>query len=248
MSFLFHVILYQPLFNGLVVLYNILGGSIGLAIIFLTVFIKIVLWPLNRRALAGQKSMQELQPKLAALKEKYKDNKEEFTKATMALYKENKINPLSSCLPLLVQLPFLIAIFQVFRSGLNTQDFSATLYPFIHNPGQFNLIFLGLNTADPNIILAVVVGIFQFFQTKMMMTKRPPQEAGAGAKDEDMAAIMNKQMLYIMPAMTVFIGIKLPSGLMLYWLTNTLLTIAQQYYQFRTKSIKQNENLNQKIV
>ena len=152
----------------------------------------------------------------------------------MKLYKEEKVNPLSSCLPLLLQLPFLIAIYQVFINGLHAENLR-WLYPFIQNPGSLQSVAFGfLDLSKASIVLAVITGATQYWQTKMLATARPPK-AMPGAKDEDMAAIMNRQMQIMMPAMTVIIGISLPSGLVLYWLATTVLTIAQQYLMFKPK-------------
>src|SRR3989338_65550 len=115
MAELFNTILVQPLFNLLVFFYNLIPGhDLGMAIIVLTVVIKLVLYPLSRQSIRSQKALKDLQPKMDALKKQYKDNKEKQAKAMMELYKTEKVNPLSSCLPLLIQLPFLIAVFHVF--------------------------------------------------------------------------------------------------------------------------------------
>jgi YidC/Oxa1 family membrane protein insertase len=151
----------------------------------------------------------------------------------LSLYKENKVNPFSSCLPLLVQFPFLIAIFQVFKTNINDGAMTAMVYSFIDKPETVNNIFLGfLDLSKPNYILAILAGLAQFWQTKMLSTTRPTVKS-AGSKDEDLAAIMNKQLLYFAPIFTVIIGIKLPGGLALYWLFNTLFTILQQMLVFR---------------
>lgn len=235
MAELFNTILYQPLLNLLVYLYNVVPGhDLGLAIIILTVFIKLALYPLSRQSIKSQKALQELQPKINEIKKQHKDNKEAQAKATMELYKSNKVNPLSSCLPLLIQLPFLIAVFQVFRTGLDPESLNL-LYPFVQNPGALNPISFGfLDLSKSNIVLAVLTGAAQFWQTKMLTSKRP-KPVTPGAKDEDMMAIMNKQMLYFMPIITVVIGASLPAGLILYWLLTTLLTVAQQQIMFRPK-------------
>src|SRR3989339_1157759 len=126
-----HTVLYQPLFNALIFFYNIIPGhSMALAITLLTVLIRVALWPLSAFSLKSQKALQDLQPKIDELKKQYKDDKAELAKATMALYKSQKVNPASSCLPLLIQLPLLIAVYQVFRSGLTTTNFSE-LYSFV---------------------------------------------------------------------------------------------------------------------
>lgn len=228
---LFHTFLYQPIFNLLIWLYNIVpGNDIGIAIIALTVLIKALLYPLTGQALRSQKAMQSLQPKMEELKKKYKDQKEVLTKKMMELYKEEKVNPAASCLPLLVQLPILIAVFQVFHNGLqNNGGELSDLYAFVYNPGFLDTTskMFG-NLAEASVVLAVLAGAAQFWQAKMIQVKRPPKEAGSGAKDEDMAAIMNKQMLYVMPVLTIVFGLQFPGGLALYWLVTTLLTIAQQ--------------------
>lgn len=230
---LFNTILYQPLFNFLVWLYNVMPGhDIGLAIIILTVLIKLILYPFSLQAIRAQRALAELQPKINEIKNKYKDKKELMTREMMKLYKENKVNPFSSCLPVLIQLPFLIAVYQVFIKGLSSQGLE-NLYPFVANPGQINAVSMGfLDLAKPNLVLAVLAGAAQFWQTKMMPLQQPPKDM-PGSRDESMTAMMNKQMLYFMPVITVVIGATLPGGLTFYWFLTTFLTVGQQYLYFR---------------
>lgn len=236
MSQLFQVILYQPLFNGFVGLYNLIP-DVGVVILLITVLVKLILYPLNSSSIKSQKSLTELQPKLEALKLKFKDDKQALAQETMRLYKENKVNPLASCLPILVQLPILIALYYVLQKGLTTNEYGL-LYPFVKNPGTIKTVSLGLiELGKSSIILAVLAGGAQFWQTKMMMRKQPPKEAGAGGKDEGMMATMNKQMLYFMPVMTVIIGMQLPAGLTLYWFLSTLLTALQQLVIFKKHNL-----------
>jgi len=236
MANIFTIIFYQPILNLLVFLYNTVSfHDLGIAIILLTVLIKLILWPLGQQAIKSQKSLQDLQPKIEALKKKYADDKVELSRATMEMYKENKVNPFSSCLPLLIQLPFLFAVYRVFRDGLNNK--LDLVYSFIQKPEIINGISFGfLNLNKPNIYLAVLAGLAQFWQAKMMMTKQPVIKS-EGSKDESMTAIMNKQMLYFMPAITIFIGISLPGGLTLYWCVITLLTALQQLVVFKKKAV-----------
>lgn len=230
---IFTTIFYQPILNLLVFLYNnVPGNDLAIAIILMTAVIKIVLLPLSKKSIESQKSLQELQPKIDELKKKYAGNKEEMGRKMMALYAEHKINPFSSCLPLLIQLPFLISVFHVFRNGL-TNGSLERVYPFIENPGTISPItFGGLDLSQPVILFAVLAGLAQFFQAKMMNKKKAPVKT-QGAKDENMAAAMNKQMLYFMPILTIVIGMSLPGGLTLYWLTTTILTIGQQKLVFK---------------
>ena len=246
----FNTILVQPLFNLLIFFYNLVpGNDLGVAIILLTLVIKLLLYPLSRQSIKSQKALQELQPKMEALKKQYKNDKEKLAKEMMALYKTEKVNPLSSCLPLLIQLPFLIAVFHVFRTGVDSASLGM-LYSFVPNPGSLNPVSFGIiNLAQPNLILAILTGAAQYWQSKMLITKRPPKVPGA--KDEDMMALMNKQMVYFMPIITVVIGAGLPAGLILYWLVMTILTALQQQLMFKKKKAaveiidKSNENFKQ---
>ncbi|MEK7614895.1 MAG: YidC/Oxa1 family membrane protein insertase [Patescibacteria group bacterium] len=235
---IFHLVLVQPIFNLLVFLYNVIPGSdIGFAIILLTILIKLLLWPFMNVSLKSQKALQDIQPKIEDLKVKHKDDKEGLAKAMMALYQTEKVSPFSSCLPLLIQFPILIALYEVLLQGFKPEALNQ-LYSFVPNPGVINNIFLGfMDLAVPSIALAVIAGIFQFFQTKMLMSKQPPKQVSKtpGAKDESMLASMNKSMLYFMPVMTVIIGINLPGGLALYWVTVTIVSIIQQVIVFKKK-------------
>lgn len=234
MTHFFTIIFYQPILNLLIFLYNTVSfHDLGVAIVLLTVVIKLVFWPLSRQAIKSQKALQDLQPKIEDLKKRYTD-KTELSRATMDLYKNNKVNPFSSCLPLLIQLPFLWAVYRVFTNGINNK--LDLVYSFIYRPETMNVVSFGvLDLSKRSIVLAVLAGLAQFWQAKMMMTKQPTIKT-PGSKDESMTAIMNKQMLYFMPAITIFIGISLPGGLTLYWFVFTLLTALQQLLTFHKKT------------
>ncbi len=229
---IYTTLLYRPILNVFIALYNIIPEA-GVVIILLTLAMRLLLYPFYKKQVEAQKSMQDLQPKLNAIKSQYKDDKEGQAKAMMELYKSNKVNPLSSCLPVLIQLPIFLAVYQVLRKGLsNTENFDL-LYSFVAKPETIHTMFLGtIDLAGRSIVLAVLAGLAQFWQAKMLVkTKaKPPVD---GSKDEDTMAMMNKQMMYFMPVMIVFFGLSLPSGLSLYWLVSTLFMIAQQYIAFR---------------
>ncbi len=234
---MFTTIFYQPIFNLFVALYNVIPGhDAGVVIIVITLLVRGVLYPFYRSQVKSQKAMQDLQPKLNAVKTQYPDDKEKQAKAMMDVYKEHKVNPFSSCLPLVIQLPIFIAVYQVLRDGLTKTDSFQLLYSFVSRPDMINPISFGfLDLSQRSIILAVLAGAAQFWQGKMLFAKRPAPELREkkDAKDEDTMAIMNKQMMYIMPVMITFIGISLPSGLALYWFISTAFMIAQQYIAFR---------------
>lgn len=226
----FNIILYQPLFNFLVLLYQYLPGKdFGIAVIALTILIRILFFPLSVKAIKSQKVFRDLQPKIKNIQEKYQQDKEKQAWALMELYQKEKINPFSGCLPLLVQFPILIALYQVLRKGLSLQEM-VNLYSFVPNPGQINPIFLGLmNLGKPNLILAVIASIFQFIQTKMTQTPK----IGIEEKMGRFSSLFQKQTLYFFPILTFFILIKLPSAIGLYWVISTIFSIFEQYMVFR---------------
>lgn len=236
LSLAYNDAIYRPILNLLVALYNIIPGhDIGVVIILVTIVIRLLLAPFMHKSLKSQKAMSALQPKIAELKEKHKDDQAAHAQATMALYKEHNVSPFSSCLPLLIQLPILIALYQVFRKALigNLDG----LYAFVHNPGVLNPKLFGLiNLATPNIAFAIVAGLVQFWQSWMVMKWQT--NASNGAKQDTTQKALNAQMLYILPLVSVFIAWKLPAGLPLYWIVTTLFAVGQQYYINRTHKVE----------
>jgi len=216
----------------LVLFYNIVPGKdFGISIILITILLRTVLIPLYKKQIESQKKLQELQPKIKELQEKTKGNKEQQTKQLMELYKENKTNPFSGCMPLVVQLVFLIAIYRVLinisNNGLVADP--AQLYSFVSDPGKINQVFMFLvDLTKPSIVIAALAAIAQYFQTKMLMANQPVAPKKDDSGQPDMAQMMSKQMLYLGPFLTLFIGIKFPAGLSLYWLAGTLFMLIQQ--------------------
>lgn len=247
----FYTVLYEPLFNGLMFLYKeVPGNDLGIAIIILTIIIKLILFYPSLSSIKSQKNLSEIQPKLDEIKKRYANNKEEQAKQLMSFYKENKVNPFSSCLPLLIQLPILWALYRVFWNGLSVdpttgilaQDQINHLYGYLKDfftANPINTMFLGFVdlAATKNIVLAFLAGIAQFFQTRMIMAKKKIPSI-KGAKDEKLASTMSKQMMYMMPVITVVFGYQFPAGLTLYWLTSTLLMIIQQKIFLKPKKDK----------
>ena len=242
MTAIFHSIFFQPIFNLLIWLYGILPyKDIGISIILMTLIVKVITYPLALLQIKQQRDMQELQPKIEEIRKRLKDNQDEQAKELMELYKKEKVNPAAGCWPLLVQIPIFIALYQALNVGLKAGGYG-DLYAFVPTPTSIQTIFIGLfDLTKPNYVLAVLAGLIQFLQTRHILKppaatiSQPPVIVAEtkGAKDESMAAMMNKQMMYIMPVMTVFIGISLPGGLTLYWLVMSGLTLLQQVYVLR---------------
>jgi len=244
---IFQTLFIQPILNLLVWLYlYVPGQDIGIAIILLTIVIKLLLYPLTHLQIKQQLAMQELQPKIEEVRKTFKDDKEAQASELMKLYQKEKVNPASSCLPLLVQLPVFIGLYRALSVGLSSKSLNL-LYPFVANPGLVDPTFLGFfDLTKPNYVLAILAALIQFVQTKQILkppaatiAPLPPEVQGSkGAKDEGMAASMNKQMTYVMPLVTAVIGFSLPGGLTLYWLVMSLLTLVQQTFVLRKQPPK----------
>lgn len=218
---------YQPIYNILIFLTAKLPyHDLGLAIILLTIIIRVILLVPSQKALKSQKKMQELQPKLEEIKERHKGDQQRISLETMELWKTHNVNPFGSCLPLLIQFPVFIALFYVVESGLNPDHayllysgFVSVVYREIHTN------FLGILelTKANTFALPLIVGLLQFVQMKMTMKK---STTGGKKSDMDMA---NSAMVYVMPVMVAFITVSVPAAAGLYWATSTLFGIAQQY-------------------
>jgi len=220
----------RPLTNLLIFLYNIVPGhDLGISIIILTIIIRLILYPSSRKAIKSQRAMQNLQPQLDKIKEKHKDDKQKQTQETLKLYQENKISPFSSCLPLLIQMPILIALYWVFRK-VSVEDVSGLLYSFIYAPQNFSPYFLGLiDLTKPEVyVLPVLAGASQFIQSWMIL-RRSKKEHKPDEKVQDIGSAISKQMTYIFPIITIIFAASLPAAIALYWITTNLFSIVQQY-------------------
>lgn len=220
---LFHTLFTEPILKVLTIIQDVVPGhDFGWSVIILTILIRLLLWPLATKSIQSQKALQELQPEMNAIKIKYKDQKEKQAQAMMELYKNKKINPISGCLPILIQLPILIALYIVLKDALAVND------------SDINYMFLGiLDLTKSNIGLAVLTGILQYYQTKMIMVAKPKdvqvKSADSADSKEDFSQIMNKQMLYVMPLVLAFTAFSLPAGIALYLVITTAFSVVQQY-------------------
>lgn len=235
-------ILFRPLLNLLVGITNVLPGhGVGVAIIFVTLIVRLLLLPLSlrqvRHAHLNQTKMKEIQSQLAKIKEQYKDDKQKQAEATMAAYKKAGINPAAGCLPLLIQLPVLIALYRVFLTELDPETTSAYLYAFVSPPQSLSLVFLGLDLTQPSLLLAILAGIGQFIQTRFFMPGPTETSMPGGEKQAELMQSMQRNMAYIFPVMTVFFAMQFPAALALYWVASTVIAILQQLafrYWFKT--------------
>ena len=234
LSTLFHVAIYDPLYNGLVFLVGIAPGhDMGIAVITLTIVVRIIILPLSRRAVQAQLTMKKIAPEIEKLKEKYKNNREEHTKAIFALYKSAGVHPFASFGLILVQLPVLIALYYVFyQSGFPDVDLTL-LYSFVHQPAMINMEFLDLiDMGGKSVTLAVLAGVTQFIYTRLSMgprEKKPESTPVEASLSGDMARSFDLQARYVLPVIIGVIGFTIPAAAPLYWATSNTFMILQEY-------------------
>jgi len=225
----FKAVFYQPLYNTLVLLTVYLPGeSLGWAIILLTILIRLILYPIYHKSLTTQRKLKEIDGQLQSIKEQTKDNKQEQAQQIIKLYQEHGINPFTSFIVLLIQIPIIISLFYVFRGSINLDP--ALIYSFIPSPEAISHLFLGLiDITQKNIPMALLVGITQFFQMKLAVPPLPKRDNNSlPSFKDDLTRSMNIQMRYVMPLMIVFVAAALPAALSLYWLTSNLFSIGHE--------------------
>jgi len=224
-----YLIIANPVLNVLVALTHLVGGNFGLAIIVLTVIVRLISWPLTKRQLNSTKAMQEMQPKIQELQKKYGKNQQKLQQEMMKLYKEAGVNPLGCLWPMLIQLPIWIALYQAIMSALAaTPESLLGLAQRLYSWGIVNqaiplsskFLWLDLGQPDPYLILAIIVGGTMWVQQKMTTAPAvdPRQQS------------TNRMMTLLMPLMFGFLTLMFPSGLALYWAVSNIIGIVTQYF------------------
>lgn len=235
---LFRTFISQPFLNLLVGIAALLPDhNLGIAIIILTILVKLLLFLPTQHALQGQRKMQVIQPKINELRERLKDDPARMQKEMMALWKEHKVNPFQSCLPLLVQFPVLIGLFYVIRDGSHLELARESLYSvFQHITWDFSPFFLGLDLRQPALLMAPILAGLQFWQMWLAFQQKKAKEAGkkpvldakTGKPTQSPEEMQQKIMLYAMPLMIGFFAIQFPAAVSLYWGVSTLFAVGQQ--------------------
>lgn len=231
---MFTTIFVEPLFNVLFVLYALVPGhDFGVAVILLTILVRMALWPLVTKQLHSQRVLQKLQPEVAKVRAAAGGDRQKESKMLMELYKEKGTNPFASILPLLVQLPIFFALYIVLRDAVRPDEIAKLSYGFVQHLGpvadiisekvSFHPSLFGLiDLTKPHLGVAILAGLAQFYQARQLL----PQTMAAGG---DQAKLM-RNMTYIFPFLTAGIGMTLPSALALYWLFTSLVAAFQQYW------------------
>lgn len=225
---IYNEVFYRPLLNGLFLLTGYMPGeSLGLAVIVLTILIRLVIFPLNHKMIKTQRAMKQIEPEIKRIQSE-KKNREDQAKALMELYRAHGINPLSGIFALFIQLPLLFALFYVFRGDFAAQ--APFAYSFIRLPEQVDTVFLGFFAlTEPHVVMAALAGLSQFFQAKLAA---PPssknKSATASDSKPDFAAMMQKQMVFMFPVLIFIFSIQMPSAVALYWTVMNLFAIVHE--------------------
>jgi YidC/Oxa1 family membrane protein insertase len=223
---IWELIIQQPLVNVLIVMSHGLGGSFGLAVIALTIIINLAMFPMTRNQIRSAKAMQDLQPKLVEIQKKFGRDRQKLAQEQMKLYKESGVKPAGCAISLFIQMPVWIALYQSIMLALAVApegllNLAKYLYPWpvVFDALPLNRAFLSMDLANPNFILAILVGVTMWVQQKMTTAQ------SADPKQAQQA----QMMLWMMPMMFTFFALSFPSGLSLYWVVNSLVRIFLQY-------------------
>jgi YidC/Oxa1 family membrane protein insertase len=228
MSGLFHQVLFLPLYNLLVWLSAALPGhQLGWAIIIITLLVRFILFPLQHRMSQTQIQLKKVEPAVQKIKQDYANDKAEQARRLMELYREHGINPWFGFLTLLIQLPVLLALFYVFRSGFNFQP--EWLYSFVKAPAVLATTFLGLELTGHSYILAILVGISQWAQARLM-TPTPTTSSANQGWSGDFQRSLQLQTKYVFPVIIVLVAINLPTAISLYWLVSNGFTLIHTWW------------------
>jgi YidC/Oxa1 family membrane protein insertase len=228
MSFLYHTFFFDPLYNVLILLFKILPwADAGLIVIILTILVRLIIYPLSRKAVLTQVKMAELNPELNKIKEKYKDKAEEQARRTLALYRERGVNPFSGILVIFIQIPIMLALYQTFLHlpEINT----ALLYSFMTIPQNIDTTFLGfLDITAKSASLAFLAALSTFFQFQISM--RGQVQPKGNSFSDNLTRNMQTQLKYIFPVIVFFISYSISGVIALYWLTTNLFSIVQELF------------------
>ncbi|MSR87803.1 MAG: YidC/Oxa1 family membrane protein insertase [Candidatus Zambryskibacteria bacterium] len=228
MSSFYHTFFFDPLYNALVFLFKIIPwADAGIIVVILTILVRLVLFPLSRKAVITQVRMAEISPDLEEIKEKYKDKPEEQARKTLALYKEKGVNPFSGILVIIIQIPIILALYQIFLDFPKVEP--SLLYSFVTAPAHINTIFIGLiDISGKSILIALLAALSTYWQLKIV-TQGQSAPKGNSFSD-NLTKNIQTQMKYLFPVMVFFISYKISGVIALYWLTTNLFSVAQEIF------------------
>ena len=236
---MFHTLFYEPMYNALVWILSILpSGSIAIAVVILTIIVKVILLPLSKKMFLSQIAQKRIQPLLKKIQEEYKDNRQMFGMKMMELYKEHKLNPFSSILLMIIQIPIVFALYFVFADGGLPDIKLDDLYSFVPHIVNVQQVFLGIDFTKANATVGVVAAIFQYIQIRYSLNNTVQPDKTKPLSELKPEEMMQRQMgfmiKYFIPILIFFASLKVSAAVALYWIVSSIFMIAQELY-FRRK-------------
>ncbi|MFA6519340.1 MAG: YidC/Oxa1 family membrane protein insertase [Candidatus Paceibacterota bacterium] len=246
-STFFNAVFYNPIYNALVALVALVpGGDVGVAVIIVTIIIRLILLPFSLSAARTQRAMKVLEPKIKGLKEKHKGDKEKEALETLALYRDAKVNPFASILTVFIQIPVLLALYWVFYNEPFSTINAARLYTLTPTPNTISLEFLGfISVAGKSMVLAILAGITQFYQAHLALsgTMKP---SGEKSMQNDFQRVMGLQLKYVFPFLIGTISYTTSGAIALYFITTNLAGSLQEWHVRRTIVKEDSEGITPK--
>ncbi len=231
MSNIFNTFFYNPIYNGLVFLIDVIpGGDAGVAVILLTILVSLVLFSVSKKAIRTQIKMKEMEPEMRNIRETVSDKQQQALQM-MALYKKYDINPFSVIVLVIIQIPVLLALYFVFLKGGLPDINTEILYSFVKVPEFVSMNFLGiLDITQKSLFLALLAGVTQFIQAKVATPVLAPRKEGENSFKDDFQRSLNTQVKYVFPVIIGVISINFPAALPLYWSTRNIFMTLQELY------------------
>ena len=247
-STLFYSVFYNPIYNTLVAIVSFVpGGDVGIAVILITIIIRLVLLPFSLSAARAQRAMKTLEPRIRELKDRHKGDKKKTALETWALYKEAHVNPFSGFLTMLIQIPVLFALYWVFWHEPFSSINVTRLYSFTLIPTHISMEFLGiLSVSGKSIFLALCAGATQFLQAHLMLKGTPPPSGGG--MQMDFQKIMGTQLKYVFPIIIGVISYTTSGAIALYFITTNLIGALQEWYVRRKLDTEQSRSLTSVVA
>lgn len=234
MSYIFNTFFYNPLYNALVGIIDLVPHQdAGVGVVLLTILVSLLLFGVSKKAIRTQIKLKEIEPEIKRIKENFKDKKEEQARLMIDLYKKHEINPFSLIFFVLIQIPILIALYYIFWKGGLPMIKTDILYSFVPVPQNVSMNFLGiLDITQKSIVLAVISGITQFIQAYVATPsiKTPEKDVKDRTFGDDFQKSMHMQMKYVFPVVIGVIGATLPAALPLYWSTRNIFMTVQEIF------------------
>ena len=235
---MFHTLFYKPMYNALIFILDILPNhDVALAVILLTILIKVILLPLSHKMFVTQINQKKIQPLITKVQEEYKDNRQMLGLKMMEIYKENKINPFSSILLMIIQIPIVFALYFVFANGGLPEIVVVDLYSFVSHINNINHILFGIDFTKANIVVGLIAAISQYIQIRLSLQNMKPaidKPMSEMKPEEMMQKQMSFMMKYFIPVLIFIASLKVSAAVALYWIVSSVFMIAQELY-FRNK-------------